>query len=120
MIRALPGVTALRILRDIVARRTHPHALAQHRDARGRASEAEIAAALTGPDRPEPLFVLQQNLELFDAYQRQMAACDAAIEAHVLSLAAQAPAAGPLPAPRANNKPRDHEPRFAIRPRSTS
>jgi hypothetical protein len=45
-------------------------------------------AALTGHYRSEHLFVLQQNLELFDAYQRQVAACDAAIEAHVHTLAA--------------------------------
>ena len=31
------------------------------------ATEAEIAAALTGHDRPEHRLVLQQNLELFDA-----------------------------------------------------
>jgi transposase len=80
------------------------------------ASEAEIMAALTGHYRPEPVFVLQQNLERFDAYQRQLAACDAAIEAHVHTLAAQAPApAGPLPPPRTRKKPRDHEPRFDIR-----
>jgi transposase len=116
VISDITGVTGLRIVRDIVAGRTDPHTLAQHQDARCRASEAEIAAALTGHDRPEHLFVLQQNLELFDAYQRQVAACDAAIEAHVLTLAAQAPAAaGPLPAPRTKNKPRDNEPRFDLR-----
>ena len=60
--------------------------------------------------------MLQQNLALFDAYQGQLAACDAAIEAHVLTLAAQAPApSGPVPAPRTRKKPRDNEPRFEIR-----
>ena len=92
VISDITGVTGLRILRDIVAGRTDPHALAQHRDHRCQASEAEITAALTGHYRPEHVFVLQQNLELFDAYQRQLAACDAAIEAHVQALAAQAPA----------------------------
>ena len=92
VISDITGVTGLRILRDIVAGRTDPHALAQHRDHRCQASEAEITAALTGHDRPEHVFVLQQNLELFDAYQRQLAACDAAIETHVHTLAAQAPA----------------------------
>ena len=91
-------------------------ALAQHRDARCQASEADIMAALTGHYRPEHVFVLQQNLELFDAYQRQLAACDAAIETHIHTLAAQAPApASPLPAPRTRKKPRDNEPRFDIR-----
>jgi transposase len=116
VISDITGVTGLRMVRDIVAGQTDPHALAQHRDGRCRASEAEIVAALTRHDRPEPLFVLQQNLELFDAYQRQVAACDAAIEAHVHTLAAQAPVpAGPLPAPRTKKKPYDNEPRFDIR-----
>ena len=116
VISDITGVTGLRILRDIIAGQTDPHALAQHRDHRCQASEAEITAALTGHYRPEHVFVLQQNLELFDTYQRQLAACDAAIEAHVHTLAAQAPApADPLPAPRTRKKPRDNEPRFEIR-----
>ena len=36
---------------------TDPHALAQHRDVRYQPSAAEIAAALTGHDRPEDVFV---------------------------------------------------------------
>jgi hypothetical protein len=116
VISDISGVTGLRILRAIVAGQTDPHALAQHRDARCRASEAEITAALTGHYRPEHLFVLQQNLELFDAYHRQLAACDVAIEAHVRTLAVRAPAPpGPLPTPRTSRKPRDHEPQFDIR-----
>jgi hypothetical protein len=46
VISDITGVTGLRILRDIVAGRTDPHD-------RGRASEAESAAALTGHYRPE-------------------------------------------------------------------
>jgi transposase len=116
VITDITGVTGLRILRDIIAGQTDPHALAQHRDHRCQASEAEITAALTGHYRPEHVFVLQQNLELFDAFQRQLSACDVAIEAHVQTLAAQAPApAGPLPTPRTRRKPCDNEPRFDMR-----
>jgi len=112
----ITGVTGLRIVRDIIAGQTDPHALAQHRDVRCQASEADIIAALTGHYRPEHLFVLQQNLELFDMYHRQLAACDAAIEAHVATLAAQAPPpTGPLPAPRTKPKSRDNAPRFDVR-----
>ena len=71
----ITGETGLRILRDSVAGHRDPHQLAQHRNYRCRASEAEIVAALTGNYREEHVFVLQQNLELFDAYQRQDAAC---------------------------------------------
>ena len=79
----ITGVTGLRILRDIVAGHRDPQHLAEHRDYRCRASKADIVAALTGHYRPEHLFVLQQNLELFDACQAQLAACDHAIEAHI-------------------------------------
>jgi len=112
----ISGVTGLGIIRAIVAGQTDPHVLAQQRDYRCQASEADIIAALTGHYRPEHVFVLQQNLELFDAYQRQLAACDAAIEAHVQTLAGQAePPAAPLPDPRTRRRPRDNEPRFDIR-----
>jgi hypothetical protein len=110
------GVTGLRILRDIIAGHRDPHQLAQHRDHRCHASKAEIVAALTGNYRPEHLFVLKQNLELFDVCQAQLAACDTAIEAHVQTLTAQVAApALPLPAPRVTKKPRDNEPTFEIR-----
>jgi len=116
VLRDLTGLTGLRIVRDIVAGQTDPAALAQHRDPRCHASEAELQAALTGHYRPEHVFVLQQNLELFDAYQRQLAACDAAIEAHLQTLTAQArPPAEPLPRARKRKKPRANEPRFDIR-----
>ena len=112
----ITGVTGLRILRDIVAGQRDPHHLAEHRDHRCRASKTEIVAALTGHYRPEHLFVLQQNLELFDACQTHLAACDRAIEAHVQMLTTQHPTpATPLPDPRVTKKPRDNEPRFEIR-----
>ncbi len=96
----ITGVTGLRILRDIVAGHRDPHHLAQHRDYRCRASAAEIVAALTGNYRPEHVFVLQQNVALFDAYQQQLTACDTAIEAHLHQLTAQVAApATPLPPP---------------------
>jgi transposase len=83
VISDLAGLTGLRIIRDIVAGQTDPRQLARRRDGRCKASEEEIAAALTGHYRPEHLFVLQQNLELFDAFQRQIESCDARVEAHL-------------------------------------
>ena len=112
----ITGVTGLRILRDIVAGERDPQVLARHRDYRCHASVAEIVDALTGHYRPEHLFALQQNLELFDIYQQQMTACDAAIEAHLRTLTARAVApTPPLPSPRPRQKPRDNEPRFELR-----
>jgi len=112
----ITGVTGLRILRDIVAGRRDPAQLAEHRDHRCRASKTEIIAALTGNYRPEHTFVLQQNLELFDACQTQLAACDTTIEAHLHTVTAPLAApTTPLPTARVTKKPRDNEPRFEIR-----
>jgi transposase len=112
----ITGATGLRILRDIVAGRRDPVQLADHRDPRCRASKADIIAALRGNYRTEHLFVLQQNLELFDACQAQLAACDRAIEAHLQTLTARvAPSATPLPAPRVKQRVSSNEPRFDIR-----
>jgi transposase len=112
----ITGDTGLRILRDIVAGQHDPTHLARYRHRRCNASEAEIAAALTGHYRPEHLFVLRQNLELFDACQTQIAACDCAIETHLQAVTAAVPLpAAPLPTPRVARKPRGHDPRFDIR-----
>lgn len=112
----ITGVTGLKILRDIVAGRTDPHALAHHRDYRCHASEAEIVAALTGNYRPEHVFGLRQNLEAFDYVQQQLAACDTAIDAHLQTVAALATRAStPLPAARPRQKPQGNEPRLELR-----
>lgn len=112
----ITGVTGLRILRDIVAGERDPQRLAQHRDRRCHATESEIVAAMTGNYRAEHLFALQQNLELFDSYQRQLQACDGAIEAQLSALAAATPPPpATLPAGRRRQKPRANEPQFDIR-----
>ena len=112
----ITGVTGLKILRDIVAGHRDPQQLARHRDYRCRASSSEMVAALTGHYRPEHVFVLQQNLELFDACQVQLAACDRALETQVQALTAtRARPATPLPAPRVHRRRVDNDPAFEIR-----
>jgi transposase len=112
----ITGVTGLRILRDMVAGQRDPQHLAQHRDVRCRAAEAELIAALRGNYRAEHVFVLQQNLELFDIYQQQLAACDRTIEGHLAQLAVTASSASPLPAARRRpRKAKDNEPAFDLR-----
>src|SRR5499427_3561446 len=77
----ITGVTGMNILRAMVAGNHDPAALAEFRDRRCKASQATIAAALTGNYREEHLFTLRQSLELYDFHRRQIAACDAQIEA---------------------------------------
>jgi transposase len=112
----ITGVTGQRILRDIVAGNTDPQDLARHRDYRCRATEAEIAAALTGHYRPEQVFVLKQNLDAFDSCLEQISSCDVEIHRHLAELTAKLdPPSTPLPKPRSRAKPRGNVPRFEIR-----
>jgi transposase len=113
----ITGATGLRILRDIVAGRHDPAHPAHHRDPRCRATEAEIVGALTGHYRPDHLFVLQQNLEAFDACQAQIARCDATIETHLRTLTAPLPApSAALPAARSRRKtPKNNDLPFDVR-----
>lgn len=117
VITDITGKTGLAIMRDIVAGRTDPAQLAEHRDPRCRASEREFVAALTGNDRPEHVFVLRQNLELFDIHKDKLADCDAAIEAYLKQLTAQLePPTTQLPPARCRRtKAIGNEPRFDMR-----
>jgi transposase len=110
------GVTGLRIIRDIVTGQRDPQHLAAHRDRRCQASHAEIVEALTGSYRPEHVFVLEQNLALYDACHTQMTACDAVIARHLQALtAALPPVSTPLPKPRGTKTRRGQGPGFDIR-----
>ena len=89
VITDITGETGMRIVRDIARGVTDPGALAAHRNYRCRASEDEIAASLTGNYRPEHVFALRQNLDLYDSYQRQIGHCDEAIESLLRDLASE-------------------------------
>jgi hypothetical protein len=76
----LTGLTGQRIIRAIVAGERDPQRLAALRNDRWKKAADEIAMALTGTWREEPLFVLTHALALFDCYTTQRSACDAEIE----------------------------------------
>ena len=75
----ITGTTGLAIIRAIVAGERDPVHLAQFRDPRCAHSTEEIAKALTGHDRAEHVFALQQALALYDVYTALVRECDAAI-----------------------------------------
>lgn len=74
------GTTGQTIIRAIVAGERDPHKLAALRNYRCQKDETEIAKALTGTWREEHLFILQQSLEFYDFYTKQLEACDTEIE----------------------------------------
>src|SRR5439155_9926829 len=85
VISDISGLTGQAIVRAIVAGERDPRKLAQFRDPRIQASEEEIAKSLEGNWRPELLFVLQQELEMYDTYQRRIAECDLQLQKHLAS-----------------------------------
>ena len=119
VISDVTGVTGMLILRDSVAGMTDPAVLARHRHPQCRASEAEIAASLTGHYRDEHLFVLRQELEVYDCYHEKIRRGDEQIETRVHALQAQCePPGRALPAsrkPSPTSKRQDNTPSFEIR-----
>lgn len=80
VLKDITGVTGQQIIRAIVAGERNPVTLAQFRDPRCKHSGDEIAKALTGNYRREHLFSLKQALSLYDAYNAQIAECDAELK----------------------------------------
>ena len=76
----ITGVTGMAIIRAIVAGERDPNVLAAHRDRRCHATVETVCQALVGNYREEHVFALTQALELYDAYQTKVAACDKQIE----------------------------------------
>ena len=89
VISDITGKTGLKIIRAILAGERNPEQLASLKDGRIRRSTEEIAAALTGDYRVEHLFVLRQELQLYEIYQQQIAQCDEEIETYLTSLNSQ-------------------------------
>jgi transposase len=101
----ITGATGMRIIRAIVDGERDATALAAHRDQRCHASVEEIAKALAGNWREEHIFALAQALDLFEAYQAKVAACDTRIEAVLQRLRdAAAKPVGRLPPPRQRSR----------------
>ncbi|MFB2772021.1 IS110 family transposase [Pelatocladus sp. BLCC-F211] len=87
VISDITGTTGMAIIREIVAGERDPKKLAAFKDGRIKASSSEIASALTGNYRPELVFILQQELQLYEFYQQQIATCDFQIEQCLISFA---------------------------------
>jgi transposase len=74
------GMSGQAIIRDIVAGQRDPAMLAQHRNARVKASAVQVQRALTGNWRDEHLFVLAQALAMYDSVAQRVTECDAKLE----------------------------------------
>ena len=109
----ITGTTGMTIIRAIVAGEQNPQTLASLRHPRSRRSATEIAQALQGDYRQEHLFILQQELALYDAYQVQLAACDTQIEQCLSNFEVTSEIALPV-AGSPRRKPQDHQSAFDL------
>jgi transposase len=107
------GVKGMAIIRAIVAGERDPQILAAMKDPRAKRSVEEIASALEGDYRVEHLFVLKQELHLYDIYQQQIQECDKQVEQCLSQFASQGDE--PLPPRPKGKKPSRHAPAFDLR-----
>lgn len=72
----ITGVAGMQIIRAIVGGERDPKVLAKFRTNNCKYNESKIAKSLEGNFRDEHLFALQQALEAYDFYQKQIAECE--------------------------------------------
>jgi len=80
------GVTGMNIVRAILRGERNPYELAKLRDPHIQASEEEIAHSLEGSWQPDLLFELQQVVDAYDFYRKQLAAIDKQLEQYMKTL----------------------------------
>jgi transposase len=108
----ITGKTGISIIRAIVRGERDPHALAQMRHTRLKASREELAQALTGNYRPEHLFALAQALEAYDFTHQQIESCDRTIHACMKDLPGKAPRVATT---KSRQTRRKNQPHFDLR-----
>ncbi len=76
----IAGDTSMKIIRAICAGERDAKKLSSYRDPRCKNSSETIEKSLLGNYKPEVLFSLQQALETYDHYHRQISICNREIE----------------------------------------
>ena len=80
VISDITGVTGLNIIRAIVSGERNPQTLAELADKRIKSTPEQISKAGSGNYREEMVFILHQELSLYESYQQQIFLLDKQIE----------------------------------------
>src|SRR5947208_1720125 len=116
VISDVSGLTGQTIIRSIMAGEHDPRKLAELSDPRIHASREEVAKNLEGNWRPELLFVLQQEVAMYDTLQQRIAECDQQLQEHLASFANIIPLQPTEEAPkRKRTRPAENASRFELR-----
>jgi len=111
VISDISGLTGQTIVRAIVAGKRDPRELAALSDPRVQASREEVAKSLEGTWRSELLFVLKQEVDMYDAYQERITECDQQLQKQLASLKGTVSVDPPK---QKNKKPAKNAPRFNL------
>jgi len=112
----LSGVSGMKIMRAILVGERDPWKLAMLVDRGVKAKPAEIAKSLEGNWREELLFILRQQLELYEFYQQKIADCDRQLRQHLESFASRVdPLVQPLGRKPRNKRSSKNAPQFDLR-----
>jgi transposase len=116
VISDVSGLTGQTIMRAMVAGERDPVKLAELSQPGIQASLDEVAKSLEGNWRPELLFVLQQEVQMYDIYHRRISECDEQLQKHLTSFADTVPLPPAETQPKRKRiKPAKNAPRFELR-----
>jgi transposase len=114
VISDISGLTGQAIIRAIVAGERDPWKLAALSDPRIQASQEEVAKSLEGNWRSDLLFVLQQEVEMYDTYQRRVVECDQRLQKHLANFADTRSVRAPKEKPKRKKAAAKNAPRFDL------
>jgi transposase len=110
----ISGVSGQAIIRALLKGERDAKVLARLRDPHCQASEEEIVQSLQGNWKDDILFELQQAVEAYDFYQRQMENCDQQLQRYMAALSTRTTVPAPsstLPSTKQEKKGRTRKPR---------
>jgi transposase len=113
VISDITGATGINILTAIINGERNPEELALLADRRIKSSRKEIAKALTGNYRAEMVFILHQELSLYQFLQRQILLIDQQIEQCLMKFDSQTDEV--LPAPEKKRRRKTESGMFDLR-----
>jgi hypothetical protein len=112
----LSGVSGMKIIQAILDGDRDPWKLAALARPEVKAKREDIAKSLEGNWRPELLFILRQQLELYQVYQRKITDCDVELRRHLESFASKVDlSTQPLGAKPKGKKGSKNAPSFDLR-----
>jgi transposase len=114
VISDLSGRTGQKIVRAIIAGQHDPYKLAELRDPRIQARPEDIAKSLEGNWRPELVFVLTQEVDMYDTYQQRITECDQQLQKHLTRFRDTVPPQAKEETKKKKGKPSKNTPSFHL------